>query len=97
MEALTIEAKSVAALSRAIQELDHETRARITATENGAPWAYLTVSPMTDTMRSVFPNLNGSGALGDTRKIGQSGVAYRANEAAHALAVVINRAIRMAR
>lgn len=96
MQTITIEALSAASLARQIDALDHETRAQIVATENGAPWAYLDVSPMTDTRRSVFPNYEGN-FRGDMRKAGQSGVHFVTGAGSHELSVVINRAARMAR
>lgn len=92
-----LEAKSVAAFTNALEALDHETRATITATEAGEPWATVTVSPMTNTRRSVFPNYLDTTTRGDTRKRGQSGVHYVAGsaESRHALVTVIERARRM--
>lgn len=95
MSALTIEARSIAALATAIQALDIETRATIVATENGAPWATLSISHLTDSKRAVFP-LYQNGVQGDTRKRGQAGVISTATDS-HPLTVVIGRAARMHR
>lgn len=96
MQTITIEAKSAASLAHQIEALDHEARAQVVATENGQAWAYLDVSPMTASRRSVFPNYAGN-FRGDTRKAGQSGVHYVTGNGSHELSVVINRAARMAR
>jgi hypothetical protein len=99
MERLTVEAPSLAAFSAHLAAMPHETRANVTATEHGEPWATVTISPLTDTRRSVFPNYLQSTAVGDSRKRGQCGVSFTDNpaERSHALAVVIERARRMAK
>lgn len=94
MDNITIEAPSVAAFAHALTALDHETRANVTATEHGTPWARVDVSPMTDTTRAVFPT-DGDGFRGDDRKRGQAGVMLTPSNAATALPVVVNRARRM--
>jgi len=91
-----IEAPSVAAFAHALAALPHETRATVTALEHGTPWATVSISPMTDTRRAVFPNYLESSATGDTRKRGQCGASFDAATAQHALRVVIERARRMA-
>lgn len=73
---IMIDALSVASFARQINDLDHETRGIYAACENGQVWAVLDVSPMTDTMRAVFP-CDANGNRGDTRKRGQSGVMWR--------------------
>lgn len=93
---ITLEAPSVASLVRQIVELDHETRAVITATENGRPWAMLDLSPATDTQRSVFP-LDAAGVRGDTRRRSHAGVMFSRSNARDALSLVIERARRMGR
>lgn len=96
METLTIEAKCQAAFAVALIALDHETRAIVTATENGRPWASVRVSPSTDTKRAVFPvNRNGTG--GDTeRHVSARGALVPSHidnvNVRGALAVVIDRA-----
>lgn len=93
MQSLTIEAPSVAAFANALQSLEHETRATVTATERGKPWAVVNIAPATDTRRSVFP-LDRHNVRGDTRKRGQSGVMFTARDTS-ALHTVIQRAARM--
>ena len=92
----TVEAPSVAAVVAALAALPHETRAVVTATENGAPWAHVEVRPLTDTSRSAFP-VCAEGVRGDTRKRGQSGVIVGPGSSDRALRVVVERARRMAR
>lgn len=94
MNRITVEAPSVAAFAHALAELDHETRAIVTATEHGTPWAAVDVSPMTDTARAVFPT-DLDGIRGDTRRRGQSGVMVR-GRAETPLVTVVDRARRMA-
>lgn len=92
---ITIEALSPASLCRQIADMPHETRAVVTATENGKPWAVLDISPLTDTKRSAFP-LAAGGWIGDTRKRSESGVMFGAGQdGAHALSLVVNRAAKM--
>lgn len=98
---ITIEAKSIAALTREIAELPHGTYATVVATESGAPWATLDISPMTDTRRAIFPNYPGA-FRGDTSKRGQSGVHYDTKHDTQAttrkaIETVVARAARMAR
>ena len=101
LERLTIEAPSVAALARALGDLAHETRAIVTATERGNPWAVVDISPMTDSARAIFPcypDPDFGGFRGDTAKRGQSGViVYSGRDNSHALTTVIERARRMCR
>ncbi|MDL5351162.1 hypothetical protein [Microbacterium sp. zg-YB36] len=92
---LTIEAKSVAAFATLLADMPHETRATVTATENGTPWATVSIAPTTDTRRTAFPNILGTTAVGDSRKRGQSGARFTAGEARDALRVVIYRAAKM--
>ena len=92
---ITLEAPSIAAFAHALAELDHETRAVVTATEHGTPWAAVEVSPMTDTYRAVFPT-DLAGARGDTRKRGQAGVMATARDGWRTLPLVIGRARRLA-
>lgn len=97
MDIISIEALSVAAFADALAALPHDARAYVTATEHGTPWAIVSVSPMTDTLRAVFPLLpmpNGKGCQGDTRKRGQAGVSYRTGETGH-VRTVVERARRM--
>lgn len=89
---ITVEAASTAAFADVLAALDHETRAVVTATHNGTPWATVEVSPLTDTARSVFPT-DRAGVRGDTRRRGQSGAIFRDDR--HPLVVVIDRARRM--
>lgn len=100
MNKLTIEALSPAAFAAALEAMPHETRANVTATEHGIPWATVTISPMTDTTWAVFPCYLTMTAQGDTRKRGQAGVVLYLNDIPttrrHALSVVIERARRMA-
>lgn len=93
MQNLTLEAASPASLARQLVELDHETRANVTATYNGEPWARLDIKPTTDTARSIFPT-GPTGVRGDTRKRGQSGVMIQGTDTA-AILTVINRARKM--
>lgn len=92
----TVEALSVASFVNHLATLPHETRATITATEHGAPWATVTISPTTDTARSVFPCYLNSSTIGDTRKRGQSGVMVQFGNPTDALRLVVERARRMA-
>lgn len=96
MESMIVEALSVASFAQMLADLDHETRAIVTATENGEPWAHVSITPMTDTVRSVFP-VHASGAIGDTRKVGQCGVMVRGESSRGHLVTVVERARRMAR
>ena len=96
MDSYSVEAPSAASFARQLAELDHETRAFITATENGHPWATVEVSPSTNHQRSAFPT-SLSGVRGDTRKRGQSGVMFNASNARDVLPIVIERARRMHR
>lgn len=91
-ETMTVEAPSAAAFARYVLDLAHETRADITAAENGRVWARLSVSPMTDFQRAAFP-LDRDGVRGDTRKRGQSGVMFTRDRGP--LLTVIERARRM--
>lgn len=83
--------------------MPHETRAVISATENGRVWAILEVSPLTDSARSVFPlipNGWGGGHYGDTNKKSESGVIisnYVKTDKRHALSIVVSRAATMHR
>lgn len=97
MERITTEALSVAAFAGYLASLPHETRANVTATERGVPWATVNVSPMTDTLRAVQPCYLETTAIGDQRKRGQCGVSYRAQDATTHLPIVVERARRMAR
>jgi len=93
-ESLTLEALSPAALAHALAALPLETRATVTATEGGTPWAVMHIAPLTDSARSAFP-LDRNGVGGDTRKRGQSGAIVRHADSSAALSVVIERARRM--
>lgn len=93
---IELEAVSVASFARQLAELDHETRAVVTATESGVPWATVEISPLTDARRSAFPTYL-SGIRGDTRKRGQSGAHFTKWAAADVLSTVIERARRMHR
>jgi hypothetical protein len=95
MNTITVEAPCLAAFVTALTGMDHETHAVVTATENGRPWARVELSPMTDTLRAVFP-VDAYGLRGDARKRGQSGVVVGTGNATAALSVVVNRARRMA-
>ena len=95
MNTITVEAPCVAAFVTTLNGMDHETRAVVTATENGHPWAHVHLSPMTDTLRAAFP-VDAYGVRGDTRKRGQSGVTVGRDGATRALSVVVERARRMA-
>jgi hypothetical protein len=75
--------------------LPHETRTTFTATENGTPWATVTINPLTDTARSIFPNYLGTTAVGDTRKRGQAGAMFRGADSVSVIRTVIARAMRM--
>lgn len=95
-EALTVEALSVAAFATALANMPHETRANVTATERGEPWACVSVSPMTDTARAVFP-LYADGVRGDTgRRVGHRGATVR-GPLDQGYRVVIERSRRMFR
>lgn len=94
---LSIEAPSVAAAIHAVGSLNHETRAAITFTEHGVPWATVSISPMTDTRRAAFPVYLETTVTGDSRKRGQCGAHFNAAESRHALRVVIERARKMAK
>lgn len=96
MQNITLEALSVASFATQLAELAHETRAVVTATENGTEWARVEVSPMTDTYRSVFP-LDAQGIRGDTRKRGHLGVMATERDGFSSLPVVIERARKMFR
>lgn len=95
MERIDVDALSAASFARIIAALPHETRAVVTAHEHGTPWATVLVTPMTETLRSVFPCYPGGGTS-DTSRQGQSGVMLGTGDNAHALQVVIARARRMA-
>ena len=99
METITIEAKSVAAFTQALAALPHETRADVTATEAGTPWATVDISPMTDTTRAAFPNYLTGGRGDAERRTGHMGVVLYGGRTdnSHALGVVVNRARKMAR
>lgn len=95
MERITIEAPCSAAFAQALSALDHATHAVVTATENGAPWAVVRVSPLTSSQRSAFPCYP-DGVSGDTRKRSQAGVMFGGPAGdARALPLVIERARRM--
>ncbi len=80
-----------------IMDMPHDARVTIVAVEHGAEWAWLSVAPMTDTARSIFPLMPG-GPVGDTRKRSEAGVIlsnYASVDARHAAGVVVQRAAKM--
>jgi hypothetical protein len=98
MDTISVEALSPAAFVAALDALPHETRAVVVATERERPWAYVVVSPMTDTCRSLFPAMPG-GVTGDTRRRSAQGVMTRTADVAgnrRPLGLVVERARRMA-
>ena len=99
MQHFTTPVGCVAAFAHVLARLPHETRAIVSATDvSGQVWATVEVSPMTDTMRAVFPTYS-TGLRGDTNRRGQSGIAYRGTSPGdylQPLNVVIERARRMA-
>lgn len=94
---ITVEALSVAAFGQALQAMPHETRATVVATEHGTPWATVDISPMTDTVRAVFPNYPGGGRGDTERRTGHMGVMLYRGDNSLVLRTVIDRARRMAK
>ena len=100
-EPTAVPAASPAAFTRYLCELPPETRGDYVATENGRPWARVSVAPHGSRALSAFP-VGAAGERGDTTRRGQSGVVLShfhgaASERRHAAGVVAERARRMYR
>lgn len=92
---VSVEAVSVPAFVEYLATQPRDLRATITATEQGTPWATVTVAPAGE-LRTVFPNFLDSTAVGDSRRVAHAGARFGAADARRALGTVVERARRMA-